>query len=258
MNDSVESPHAQGHASWLLLIHQLPPRPHYLRVKVRRRLARLGARPLKNTVYALPWSADAIEDFQWLRREIEAEGGEAVICEATLLEGLSDATLDGRFPTGRQATRQPAPIRVRPDLSKGRVWVTRKDVHVDRIASAWLIRRFIDPKARFKFVPPQAYAPKKAELRFDMFEAEFTHEGDHCSFETLVHRFGLKDPALRVLGEMIHDIDCKDGKFRRAETTGLQRLIQGIVATNAKDAMRLRQGAVILDSFYDAFTSRRK
>ena len=105
MNDSVESSRPQGHPPWLLLIHQLPPRPHYLRVKVRRRLARLGARPLKNTVYALPWSEEAIEDFQWLRREIEADGGEAVICEASLLEGLSDAALDGRFPTGRQATR---------------------------------------------------------------------------------------------------------------------------------------------------------
>ena len=82
--------------------------------------------------------------------------------------------------------------------------------------------------------------------------------GDHCSFETLVHHFGLKDPALRALGEMVHDIDCKDGKFRRAETTGLQRLIQGIVAANGKDTARLRQGAVILDSFYDAFASRRK
>ena len=258
MNDSVESSRPQGHPPWLLLIHQLPPRPHYLRVKVRRRLARLGARPLKNTVYALPWSEEAIEDFQWLRREIEAEGGEAVICEASLLEGLSDAALDGRFPTRPHETGQPATSPIQPGLSKGRVWVTRKDVHVDRIASAWLIRRFIDPKARFKFVPPQSYTPRKAELRFDMFEAEFTHEGDRCSFETLVHRFGLKDPALRALGEMVHDIDCKDGKFRRAETTGLQRLIQGIVAANAKDAARLGQGAVILNSFYDAFAFRRK
>ena len=257
MNDSVESPAPQGHPPWLLLIHQLPPRPHYLRVKVRRRLARLGARPLKNTVYALPWSEEAIEDFQWLRREIEAEGGEAVICEATLLEGLSDAALDGRFPTGRQETPQPARSRVRPDLSKGRVWVTRKDVHVDRIASAWLIRRFIDPKARFKFVPPRGYAPRKAELRFDMFEAEFTHVGDHCSFETLVHRFGLKDPALRALGEMVHDIDCKDGKFGRSETAGVQRLIQGVVAASDQDAVRLEQGGLIFDSLYAGLPRRR-
>ena len=97
--------------------------------------------------------------------------------------------------TARQATRQPATIRVRPDLSKGRVWVTRKDVHVDRIASAWLIRRFIDPKARFKFVPSQGLHRGRTNSGSDMFEAEFTHEGDHCSFETLVHRFGLKDSA---------------------------------------------------------------
>jgi hypothetical protein len=257
MNDSVESPRSQGHPRWLLLIHQLPPRPHYLRVKVRRRLARLGARPLKNTVYALPWSEEAIEDFQWLRREIEAEGGEAVICEASLLEGLSDAALDGRFPRGRQETPQPATSRVRPDVSKGRVWVTRKDVHVDRIASAWLIRRFIDPKARFKVVESRGYRPKKGELRFDMYEGEFTHEGGNCTFEVLLRRFGLNDPALVALGEMAHDIDCKDGKFGRSETAGLRRLIQGVVAASDQDAMRLDQGGLILDSLYAGLPRRR-
>lgn len=258
MNDSTESPTPQERASWLLLIHRLPPRPDYLRVKVRRRLARLGAIPLKSTVYVLPWSEEALEDFQWLRREIEAEGGEAVLCGASLIEGLTDVALEARFRSSESA--EPATLSESdlPDLSGGRVWVTRLDVHVDRIASAWLIRRFVDPKARFKFVDSRGYRPKKGELRFDMYEGEFTHEGEDCTFEVLLRRFSLDDPALIALGEMVHDIDCKDGKFGRPETGGLRRLIQGIVAANSEDKGRLVQGAVILDSFYDAFASQRK
>ena len=77
----------------------------------------------------------------------------------------------------------------------GRTWVTREGVHVDRIASAWRICSFIDPEARFKFVPRKGYEPQPGELRFDMFEAEFTHEGDRCTFEVLVERAGLEEPA---------------------------------------------------------------
>ena len=80
---------------------------------------------------------------------------------------------------------------------RGRTWVTRQGVHVDRIASAWLIRRFIDPEARFKFVPAKGYVPEPGELRFDMFEAEFTHEGDRCTFEVLLERAGLTTGAQR-------------------------------------------------------------
>src|SRR5205085_7267019 len=76
---------------------------------------------------------------------------------------------------------------------RNRIWVTREGVYADRIASAWLIRRFIDPEARFKFVAGKGYRPQAGELRFDMFEAEFTHEGDKCTFEVLVERVGLKD-----------------------------------------------------------------
>src|SRR5262249_27879711 len=94
----------------------------------------------------------------------------------------------------------------------GRTWVTRQGVHVDRIGSAWLIRRFIDPEARFKFVPGKGYRPDEGELRFDMFQAEFTHEGDKCTFEVLLGRTALKDPALRAIGEIIHDIDLRDNK----------------------------------------------
>src|SRR6185503_9372232 len=138
--------------------------------KVRRRLQRIGAVPIKQTVYALPHSDEAMEDFQWLREEIEADGGSALIAEAAFIEGLADEELDAMFATAEKTQSQP-PRRGKPDTVKaGRTWVTRRDVHVDRIASAWLIRRFIDPRARFKFVEPRGYKPRSGELRFDMFE----------------------------------------------------------------------------------------
>ena len=103
--------------------------------------------------------------------------------------------------------RAPAPSFRREDY-QGRTWVTRKGIHVDRMASAWLIRRFIDAAARFKFVPPKGYRPQPGEVRFDMFEAEFTHEGDACTFEVLLRRFGLgRDAGLAQLAEIVHELE---------------------------------------------------
>src|SRR3954463_15898367 len=95
MNDAIEATGRQAAGRrWLLFIHQLPPKPDYLRVKTRRRLRRFGAVAIKQTVYALPNTDEALEDFQWLRQEIEAEGGSAVIAEAELLEGITDEEID--------------------------------------------------------------------------------------------------------------------------------------------------------------------
>src|SRR2546428_4840077 len=88
---------------WLLLIHQLPPKPDYFRVKIWRRLQALGAVAIKNSVYALPFSAQASEDFQWLRKEITAGGGEASVCRAMFVDGLSDQQIEGLFRTARDA-----------------------------------------------------------------------------------------------------------------------------------------------------------
>ena len=90
-----------------------------------------------------------------------------------------------------------------PHRVKGAVWVTRKGVHVDRIASAWLIKRFIDHDAQLKFVPPKGYSPEDGELRFDMFEAEYTHEGDACTFEVLARRFQISEAAISAIAEVI-------------------------------------------------------
>src|SRR5262245_26104479 len=213
---------------WLLLIHQLPPKPAYLRVKIWRRLQALGAVPIKNSVYALPNTDEAREDFEWVLREIRDQGGDASLCEARLVDGLTDDEVRGLFTTAREAdyrtlgtdvrafAQQTLPPRVRnlsdevraqveagvtrfrkrlTDVGKidffsapgrgaveglllgleqrlaparpaattasssrraladvqGRTWVTRTGIHIDRIACAWLVRRFIDREASFKF-----------------------------------------------------------------------------------------------------------
>ena len=137
-------------------------------------------------------------------------------------------------------------------------WVTWENVGVDRIGCAWLIRRFIDPKARFKFVPGQTYAPQSGEVRFDMFEAEFTHEGEQCTFEVLRRRFDLHDRALGPIAEIVHDIDLKDAKFGREEASGIARVMDGIAAANKDDNARLERGASVLDDLYQVFRSKRR
>src|SRR5207245_590062 len=92
--------------------------------------------------------------------------------------------------------------------------------------------------------------PLPGELRFDMYRGEYTHEGDRCTFETLLARFGLVDSALTAIGEMVHDVDCKDDKFGRKETDGVARLIQGIAASHPDDAARLSRGAAAFDDLY--------
>ena len=220
---------------WLLLIHQLPAKPAYARVKVWRRLQALGAVTVKGAVYALPANAETREDFAWLAKEIVESGGEAIVCEAALVDGLSDRELQALFDAARdedyahiaaearelaarlgddrpdnalaEIASQAARLRKQLDAVvaidffgadgrepaeglvsglearlqqedeavartngrriaaasapaglKDRVWVTRQGVQIDRIASAWLIRRFIDDGARFKFVPGTGYA----------------------------------------------------------------------------------------------------
>ena len=141
---------------------------------------------------------------------------------------------------------------------RGRTWVTRQGVYVDRIASAWLIRRFIDPDARFKFVPAKGYTPAPGEVRFDMFEAEFTHQGDRCTFEVLLEQAELDDPALRAIAEIVHDIDLKDGKFARPEAEGIRTLIAGICAATGDDEERLARGGAVFEDLHSHFRRRRR
>ena len=270
------------------------------------------------------------EDFAWLAKEITESGGEALVCEAELVEGLTDealratfvrarnedyeriatearmlaerldeepsdavaadvaaqavrlrrqlletraidffgadgrdaadrsvADLDARLQEGSVMSDQaPLPQTPGADALRGKVWVTREAVQIDRIASAWLVRRFIDPGARFKFVPGRAYLPRAGEVRFDMFEGEYTHEGDRCTFEVLLQRAGLHDDALAAIGEIIHDIDLKDGKYGREETAGIRIVIAGIAAGKRDDEERLARGGAVLDDLYQSLKTQ--
>ena len=170
-----------------------------------------------------------------------------------LIRGLEQSLTE---QTNEPVASEPASLPGIENL-KGRVWVTRIGVHVDRIGCAWLVRRFIDKHASFKFVPPKGYVPEPNELRFDMFDAEFTHEGDRCSFEVLMTRAGLDDPALSAIAEIVHDIDLKDDKFGREEAAGIKTLINGICADTRDDDERLARGAAIFDDLYAVFSRKR-
>lgn len=245
---------------WLLLMHQLPPQPDYFRVKVWRRLRAIGAVSVKNSVYALPDTPDAREDFEWLVREITDGGGEAVLCEARFIAGLTDANLQrllrhrpSRGTTAARPTTAPARTRQRP---RGAVWVTRRGIHVDRIASAWLIWRFVDTAARFRFVDADAYHRGRRELRFDMFDAEYTHVGPKCTFEVLLDSFGLRsDGALTAIGEIVHDIDLKENAFARGETSDVRRALEQVYAEHGSDEARLEHGGVLFESLYAMFST---
>jgi len=322
---------AADHGRWLLLIHQIPPKPNYLRVKIWRRLQRLGAVAIKNAVYALPRGDQSREDFQWVLREIVEGGGDGTLCEARLVGGVTDDQVEALFHAARSADyRQigdgarriaktlPAKGKVdekhRPqreldvtrlrrrldeiiaidffgapgreaaaglisgiearllgsprnllsvdaktiprETLQGKTWVTRKGLHVDRMASAWLVRRFIDPQAAFKFVPAKGYKPLADEVRFDMFEAEFTHMGDRCTMEVLLAQTGIRDRALVRIAEIVHDIDMKDSKFEREETSGIAEIINGVAISHKDDDVRLARATALFDDLYENF--RRK
>jgi hypothetical protein len=130
-------------------------------------------------------------------------------------------------------------------------------VFVDRIACAWLIRRFIDPKARFKFVAENDYRPKPGELRYDMFDAEYTHDGNRCTFEVLKDRFAPGDAALAPIAEIVHDIDLKDAKYGRAEAAGVLQMLTGIAEGASDDAERNRRGGEVFEALYRSFKGKR-
>ncbi len=322
MNDTKQK-------NWLLLIHQIPPKPDYFRVKIWRRLQKVGAAKVKQSVYVLPDTEQAYEDFLWIVKEIDQGGGTASLSRTLFLEGLSDVRIKGLFhdarnddyakiveggkrisedflevsqgdaaiaaeklhkelsrlqhrmdeiaaldffhAPGRRAARNMlqecsalldnsgdtvVSSTMRPSDMHGKTWVTRTGLYVDRIACAWLIKRFIDPAAAFKYVENEKYAPKSGEIRFDMSDAEFTHQGDKCSFEVLVKTFALSAVAVMDIAEIVHDIDLKDNKYARPETVGIQSLFSGMAITCMDDSQRLERGVTILDELYACFQKR--
>jgi hypothetical protein len=306
---------------WLILVHRIPPKPLYLRAKMRQRLAGVGAVAVKNAVYLLPHGAESLEDLQWIAQEIVTGGGDAHLFEGDFVDGVASESAVAQFREARnadydaltaearaamKAARSPAAagelaaahvrlkghfddirridffdadrrssaeealaaiearlqkdqkketrmLKTNPEL-RGRTWVTRPGVKIDRMASAWFIRRFVDPKARFRFVDPSA-AKKKGELRFDMVGGEFTHEEDRCTFETLIGRVGLPDKAVRAIGEIVHDLDLKDGKYGREEAAGVRMMLDGLMARTDSDDERIERALVLFDDLHEALGS---
>src|SRR3989337_3894902 len=138
----------------------------------------------------------------------------------------------------------------------GKKWATRKDIFIDRIDSAWFIRRFIDPKARFVFVSKGTEKKSRGTVPFDMYRSEFTHHGEDCTFETLMKAFDLKDTALQSIAEIVHDIDLKDNKYGRKEAEGIERVIAGLSRHLKNDTKLLEKGLEIFDALYQNYSSR--
>lgn len=304
---------------WLMLVHQLPASPSNLRVRTWRRLQELGAVALKQSVYVLPDSAEAREDFEWLRVEIEGAGGEASVFLTDAVGPGGDAELVEAFRRARQASyaelaaelqrRQRAPaakkkarpegrdqlqryrhrlaaiekidffgaagrdrvqallaaadgrpggashVTPSPDAAEvyaNRLWVTRPLPGVDRMASAWLIRRFIDRDARFSFCADVESAPP-GSVPFDMFGGAFTHRGQWCTFETLCAHFGIADPAVARLAQVVHDIDLKDDHFGAPEAPTVAAAIEGLQMACADDHALLEQGIGLFEALFRSF-----
>jgi len=141
-----------------------------------------------------------------------------------------------------------------PGRYQNKVWVTRREAHIDRLACAWLIRRFIDRRARFRFV--SADDPIRQGIPFDTFGAELGHHGEDCTFETMLKKFGLvQDPALRALAEIVHDMDLKDSKFNRREPAGLNAVVHGLARVFPDDQQRVRRAFPVFESLYAFFRS---
>ncbi len=211
---------------------------------------RLGAKRVAATALA----AITVEHAKLARRFSDVVAIDYLDASGRVAAETQLAAVSCALPRG-----QPSPSRVALTVVPRPVaatWVTRTGVHVDRIACAWLIRQFIDPKARLKFVPAKGYVPETGELRFDMFDAEFTHVGDRCTFEVLVERMALGDRALDAIGEIIHDLDLRDEKFGRDETIGVRSAIDGICTVARGDEQRIAAATPMLDGLHAHFASQ--
>ena len=310
---------------WLLFIMQLPTRPAAPRIKLWRRLQQIGSVALKGSVYVLPHTAQAREDFEWLSAEVKAAGGQASILSASavtaeehaaIVQSFQDARSEdfkalaasvNRVATSRRANSPAArrqgeralraaqqrlaeletidfggsPERKRAVTAvaalaerliprerkkamptkaeqlatpnfKGRTWVTRPRPGVDRMSSAWLIRRFIDPKARFDF-RTNTPGPRSREVPFDMFGVTFGHDGDRCTFEVLASRFGIDDPAVRRLGEIVHDVDLKDNRYAHPESAVVHDLVEGLRRAHSNDHTLLEHGMTMFGGLFESF-----
>ena len=135
-----------------------------------------------------------------------------------------------------------------------RTWVTRPRPHVDRLACAWFIRQYINPKATIRY----STQPRPGEIGFDMRGAEFGHHGSWCTFETMVQRFGVADPVLQVMGEIVHEVDLRDGLYAHGETLGVDAILKGWLLDKLSDEELERHGIVLFQGLYKSIARRQR
>ncbi len=157
-----------------------------------------------------------------------------------------------RRAEGRSTARQLAVLDAKQ--YQGKTWLTRPRPEIDRVGSAWLISKFIDRKPKFVFAPSADVVP--GAIPFDMLDAEFSHHGNYCTFETLIRRFAISDKVVAKIGEMIHDADLDDARFQRVEAVGIDRVLKGWAKEGLSDKEILRRGFECFDALY-AFLQRR-
>jgi hypothetical protein len=320
---------------WLLFFYKVPAQPVSSRMRIWRKLARIGAVQLKGAVYLLPATEEHQEMLQWLVAETLSSGGEAGFARTERIIPFQDAELRELFnkqrgeeyeeilkeiegfrrkmASFRKGTRPPRPeilhkqfLKIRNEFHsirkidffasprgrsleerftgleqeitrllsrekeqatgaagtlrredfQGRLWVTRPRPYVDRLASAWLIRRFIDPDASFVFLPEEEIpAAGDNMLSFDVAGGDFTHIDDLCTFETLITRFALTDQALRPLAEIVHDLDLKDDRYSNPAAAGVEAVISGLRDRGLDDQAILDQGLLIFDALHASYAA---
>ncbi|MBI3635821.1 MAG: chromate resistance protein [Candidatus Rokubacteria bacterium] len=202
--------------------------------------ARHGAGPafdrLRTKAEAVKRELDRVRAIDYL----DAPAGRRALAqwEAVAKRLRATSSQPGRHRIGRGGALPPP----------GSTWVTRPRPHIDRIASAWLIKRFCDPDAKFAFADA-ADAARKG-IPFDVLGADFGHHGEDCTFETLVKRFGLKDRRVRPIAEIVHEADLHDGKFTRNEATGVDLAINALVEVTSDDHDLLERGMAIFEGLY--------
>ena len=163
-----------------------------------------------------------------------------------------DVAMLFRRAEGRSRARQLAVLDAKQ--YQGKTWLTRPRPEIDRVGSAWLISKFVDRKPKFVFAPSADAVPNA--IPFDMLDAEFSHHGNYCTFETLIRRFAIADKSIAKIGEMIHDADLDDAKFQRVEAIGIDRVLKGWAKEGLPDEEILRRGFQCFDALH-AFLQRR-
>ncbi len=324
--------------SWLLIFYSVPSKPVSNRMKIWRKLAKVGAIPLKGAVYILPYSEEHYELCQWLMSEVSAMGGEADFVITSKFETLKNSEIITLFNKQREADYinvekglNELEIKVnsikkgskaknvktlkdqlnrhvkdfegikkidffsskmghkvgsniqslKTELKKitlteikkgeieqkilifhkrqadyqGRTWVTRKKPFVDRMASAWLIKKFIDKNAVFQFIDEhERENVDKDSVSFDMRGGEITHIGELCTFEVFVKSFGIKDKTVKKIAELIHELDMRDDKYSLPEVKGIEEILLGIRKTAKGDLEALEKGIAVFEMLYASKT----